>query len=264
MKSAKKSAAPTMHILRTRFEKDIVCEFLPPTVPTRRGARPSNKVMLLCAGAPGYPGRKGLPEFLAGKGYWVFILRYRGSWESGGSFLKVSPHRDVLDIIDELPRGFKDLWSGKTHKIARPEVYLIGSSFGGAAVILASRDPRVRRAVAFSPVTDWRVDSNAEPVEKLRTFMNAAFGNAYRGTERDWNKLKTGAFYNPAHEAASIDGTKLLIFHAKDDKVVDARTSMAFARATDAKLVLLPRGGHLSISSAMTPELWKQIQKFLK
>ena len=171
----------------------------------------------------------------------MFVPRYRGSWESGGSFLKISPHRDVLDVIDQLPRGFKDLWSGKTYKIARPEIYLIGSSFGGAAVILASRDPRVRRAVAFSPVTDWRVETKAEPIDKLRAFTRAAFGNAYRGTQRDWNKLKSGTFYNPAHEAASIDGAKLLIFHAKDDKIVYARTSAAFARATGARLVLLPQ-----------------------
>jgi len=261
MKSAQK---PNKYILRTRFKKDIICEFLPPMSGAGRSRQSSNKVIILCTGMPGYPGRKGLPEFLAGRGYWVFIPRYRGSWESGGSFLKVSPHRDVLDIIDELPRGFKDLWSGKTHRIARPEIYLIGSSFGGPAVILASRDPRVRRAVAFSPVTDWRVETKSEPIDALQKFARAAFGNAYRGTQRDFGKLKSGTFYNPAHEAASIDGTKLLIFHAKDDEVVYARTSVAFARATGARLALLPHGGHLSIANTMAPEFWKKIRPFLK
>ena len=265
MRPSKKS---TIHILRTRIKKYIVCEFLPPAEraiarPSRRGARPSNKVIILCGGMPGYPGGKqALYEFLEQKGYWVFIPRYRGSWESGGSFLKVSPHRDVLDIINQLPRGFKDLWSGKTHKIARPEVYLIGSSFGGPAVILASRDPRVRRAIAFSPVTDWHADSKAEPIDKLGAFARAAFGNAYRGTAHDFNKLKGGVFYNPAHEAASIDGAKLLIFHAKDDTIVSAKTSVAFARTTGARLVLIPRGGHLSISNTMAPEFWKYVKKF--
>jgi alpha-beta hydrolase superfamily lysophospholipase len=256
MKTAKKSAAPTTHILRTRFKKDIVCEFLPP-------AKSSRKVIILCGGMPGYPGKTAVPEFLSKKGYWVFVPRYRGSWESGGSFLKVSPHRDVLDLIDELPRGFHDLWSGKMHKIARPEIYLIGASFGGAAVILASRDPRVRRAVAFSPVTDWRTEGNAE-IDKLGRFARVAFGNAYRGIAHDFDKLKAGSFYNPAHEAASIDGAKLLIFHAKDDKIVSAQTSVLFSRATGAKLVLLPRGGHFSTSNTMAPNFWKPIKRFLK
>jgi alpha-beta hydrolase superfamily lysophospholipase len=267
MKAAKKSAKSSRHILRTRFKKDIVCEFLPPARAKvkRAGVRASNKVIILCGGMPSYPGnKKGLMEFLATCGYWVFIPRYRGSWESGGSFLKVSPHRDVLDVIDQLPCGFRDLWSGKTHTIARPEIYLIGSSFGGPAVILASRDPRVRRAVAFSPVTDWCVGSKAEPIKKLGVFARAAFGNGYRGTVRDWNKLKIGAFYNPAHEVASIDGAKLLIFHAKDDKVVHARTAVAFARATGARLILLPHGGHLSTSITMAPEFWNPIKRFFK
>ena len=248
---------PSTHILRTRIKKDIVCEFLPPAMSSR-------KVIILCGGMPGYPGKSALPEFLSGKGFWVFVPRYRGSWENAGSFLKISPHRDVLDVIDQLPRGFKDLWSGKTHKISQPEIYLLGASFGGAAIILASRDSRVRRAVAFSPVTDWRAETKMEPISKLRSFTDVAFGNGYRGTRHDWDKLKAGAFYNPAHEAASINGAKLLIFHAKDDKIVYARISAAFALATGARLTLLPRGGHLSISNTMTPEFWKPIQKFLK
>lgn len=177
--------------------------------------------------------------------------------------MKLSPHRDLLDIIDELPHGFRDLWSDKIYKIARPEIYLIGSSFGGPAVILASRDPRVQRAVAFSPITDWRAEGSTE-IEKLGAFARAAFGNAYRGTERDFNKLKTGMFYNPTHEATSIDGTRLLIFHTKDDKVVSAKTSVEFACATGATLVLLPNGGHLSISNTMVVEFWKPIKKFFK
>jgi alpha-beta hydrolase superfamily lysophospholipase len=245
------------YTLRTRIKRDIVCEFLPP-------AQPSRRVIILCGGVPSYPGKRDLLKFLSAKGYWAFLPRYRGSWESGGSFLKISPHRDLLDVIDQLPRGFKDLWSGKTYRIARPEIYLLGSSFGGAAVILASRDRRVRRAVAFSPVTDWCAETKAESVEKLFQFTRTAFGNGYRGTQRDWNKLKTGVFYNPAHEAASIDGAKLLIFHANDDEIVHAQTSAAFARATGARLVLLPRGGHLSISNTMMPEFWKKIKIFLK
>jgi alpha-beta hydrolase superfamily lysophospholipase len=255
MRPSKKS---TKYLLRTRIKNDIVCEFLPP-------ARPSDKVIILCGGMPSYPGgRKELCEFLSQKGYWAFVPRYRGTWESGGSFLKTSPERDVLDIIAQLPRGFSDLWSGKPYKIARPEIYLIGSSFGGAAVILASRDPRVRRAIAFSPVTDWRAETKTEPVAELERFTRAAFGGAYRGTKKDFNRLKTGKFYNPAHEAAVIDGAKLLIFHARDDKVIYARTSTKFARATGARLVVLKHGGHLSTSNTMAPKFWKTINRFIR
>ena len=250
---------PVVHTLRTRIKKDIVCEFVPPAKPSEK------KVIILCGGMPGYPGgKKELLEFLSKKGYWVFVPRYRGSWESGGSFLRRSPHHDVLDVIDQLPRGFRDLWSGKVYKIERPEIYLIGVSFGGAAVILASRDARVRKAVALSPITDWRAETKTEPISNLIGFTDAAFGNGYRGAKKDWGKLKTGTFYNPAHEAASIDGKKLLILHAKDDNIVYAKTSENFARKTGARLMLVPQGGHLSISHVMLPKFWKRIGVFLK
>jgi alpha-beta hydrolase superfamily lysophospholipase len=251
-----------MHILRTRIKQDILCEFLPPV--KRPGRRPSNKVIILCGGMPTYPGKSAVPEFLSERGYWVFVPRYRGTWESAGSFLKVSPHRDVLDVIDQLPHGFKDLWSGKVYKIKQPEVSLIGSSFGGPAVILASRDPRVRKAVALSPITDWRVVSKVESIEKIGAFAHAAFGGAYRGTQKDWDKLSGGRFYNPVHEISSIDGEKILVFHAKDDKAVYARTSIAFARTTGAQLILFPRGGHFGISYTTQPKFWKNIHNFLK
>jgi alpha-beta hydrolase superfamily lysophospholipase len=262
MSPQKKSS---VRLLRTRIKGEIICEFLPATERKRSRSRMGDKVIILCGGMPSYPGGKNaLAEFLAKKGYWVFIPRYRGSWESGGSFLKISPHRDVLDVISQLPRGVKDLWSGKIHTLARPEIYLIGSSFGGPAVILASRDPRVRRAVALSPVTDWRVETKTEPIDKLKAFARAAFGNGYRGTQKDFDKLKTGKFYNPAHDTRSINGAKLLIIHAKDDEVVYAKTSMEFARQTGAKLMLKSRGGHLSISDAIRPEYWKAIRLFLE
>ena len=152
-----------MHILRTRIKDEIVCEFLPPVRRTS-SVKPVNKVIILCGGMPAYPGKKDLPEFLANQGYWVFIPRYRGSWESAGNFLAISPHQDVLDIIDQLPKGFRVLWTGKIYKITEPEIYLIGSSFGGAAVILASRDAYVKKAIALSPVIDWRVETKTEPI----------------------------------------------------------------------------------------------------
>lgn len=247
-----------MRLLRTRFKKDIVCEFLPPTKPAR-------KVLILCGGMPSYPGgRKELAEFLIKQGYWVFLPRYRGSWESGGSFLEISPDRDVIDMIDQLPKGFKDLWSGKIYKIEQPEIYLIGSSFGGAAVILASRDPRVKKVVALSPVTDWRVESKIESVNQLRIFAKEAFGEAYRFTDKNWRKLKTGKFYNPVREINSIDGEKLLIIHAKDDEIVYAKTSINFAKETGARLQLLNKGGHLSLSHIQSAGFWGKIKSFLR
>lgn len=258
--------------LRTRFAREIVAEFLPPTRTTRGGGKRSTKlahtkVAIILDGAPSIPSKRALLKFLSRKGYWAFHPRYRGAWESDGVFLRRPLDEDVIDIIDELPKKCG----------ARPdEIVLIASSFGGPAGILASRDPRVSKVVCISPVVDWRAPSKAEPLDRAANFFREGFGNGYRfGTSsnansaasktaahRAWRKLASGKFYNPAAHASEIDGSKIFIFHARDDQSVRAREVIAFARATGAQLKLFPRGGHLS-SSRGVPKYWKQVKKFL-
>ena len=91
-------------MFRTRFKKEIVAEFLPPV---RAGKR--QRVIILCDGMPSIPRKQPLVEFLAAKGFWVVYPRYRGAWESGGEFLRRSPHEDILDVVNELPNGLSRL-----------------------------------------------------------------------------------------------------------------------------------------------------------
>ncbi|HLC99350.1 MAG TPA: prolyl oligopeptidase family serine peptidase [Patescibacteria group bacterium] len=244
------------YVLRTRIKREIVAEFI---LPVGR----SNKVIILCGGMPGYPAKKELMFFLADKGYWVFLPRYRGTWESDGSFLKKSPHEDVIDVIDSLSSGFTDLWNNKRHKIKNPKIHLIGSSFGGPAVILASKDKRVKKAVAFSPVIDWRVETKLEPLDWMGKFTKSAFGNGYRFKQKDWDKLKSGKFYNPITEIKTLNKNKLYIIHAKDDEVVYANDSVKFAKELGCKITLLQKGGHLSTSMLLKAAFWKRVEEFL-
>lgn len=247
-----------MHLYRTRFRSQIVTEFGMPN-------KPSTKVIILCGGMPSYPGKKDdLVEFFVKKGYWVFIPRYRGSWESGGIFLDKSPEHDIIDLIDELPRGFTEFFGGKTFKLKPTHVYLFGNSFGGPAAILASKDPRVTKAIALSPVIDWTFPSKVEPMDWMFGFIEQAFGNGYRMERNTWDRLARGEFYNPATETEGLDPAKLLIFHAKDDKVVSYKPLVTFLKKVPAEHYLFPKGDHLSSSSFMHPKFYKIIAKFLK
>jgi len=229
-----------MHLLRTRFKKDIVCEFLPPLKNSKK-----QKVIINCAGAPGVPSKKNdLALFFAKKGYWFFSIRYRGSWESGGEFLGKSPHMDVLDVLDGLSKGFVDAWSEKKYKVIPDEVVLLGGSFGGPAVLLNSNDERVNKVIAISPVIDWTYPSKYEPLDWMYGFIKRAFGGGYRLTKKNWNKLSNGEFYNPIGNTESIDGSKILIIHAEDDKVCSIIPVKKFIKLTNAKYRFYKRGGH--------------------
>lgn len=268
-------------MFRTRFKKEIVCEFLPPflkEVPSPRGGgfnsrtQKPTKVIILAYGMPGVPKAKETMEFWSKKGFWVFFPRYRGTWESDGEFLKHSPEKDILDVIDELPKGLKDLWSGKKFQLpvtsSGYKLFIFGGSFGGPAAILCSRDPRVTKAIAFAPVIDWEAPSD-EPMDRLGAFIPKGFGNAYRFSKKNWNRLSRNEFYSPIAEinprlyASGIDGKKLLIFHAKDDASVPYSYTKKFSDKTGAKLITLRSGGHFGFNKSIEPKVYTAIKKFL-
>ncbi|MDP3996314.1 MAG: prolyl oligopeptidase family serine peptidase [bacterium] len=250
-------------MLRTRFKKQIVCQFLPPQ---RRHSR--DKVIILAKGMPGAPKNPETMEFWSKKGFWVFLPSYRGTWESDGRFLARSPHEDIMDIIDELSakKSVTDLWSGQSHKLSvvGSGFFIIGGSFGGGSAILASHHKKVAGGIAISPVIDWTKDSTDEPLDKLGKFLRQGFGNAYRFSSAHWKKLSQGKIYNPIKEMDSIEGEKILILHAKDDRVVPYAPSRIFAEKTGAKLITFPRGGHFGISESTDLKFYKHIKKFMR
>jgi pimeloyl-ACP methyl ester carboxylesterase len=216
---------------------------------------------------PSIPRKQPLAEFLSAKGYWVFYPRYRGAWESGGEFLARSPHLDILDVIGGLTTEFRELAFGRRFRLAVEEVFVIGGSFGGAAAILASLDPRVKKVVANCPVVDWAIlpreekkeTSNASYVEYIR----AAFGTGYRLSDKNWKKLRGGRFYSPLYHARDITASKVMMFHAQDDPYVPYRSVQKFARLTGARLKLFRRGGHLS-TDLIVRKYWAQIRDFFE
>lgn len=252
-----------MYTLRTRFARDIVCEFLPPSRQLK-----NQKVLIFADGMPTVPNKKRLMEYFSKKGFWVFHPRYRGSWESDGKFMKQSPHLDIIDVIDGIHNNFVSLWDydiseAKPFKLQPSKIILIGSSFGGSAVILASKDKRVTKCVAISPVTDWTKPGKAEPLDLLEKFTSNAFGQGYRVAKGAWQKITKGKFYSPKNEAQNIDGSKVLIIHAKDDDVVPYYPSKKFAERTNSKLITLNKGGHLGSSLLLKPRFNKIFFNFI-
>jgi pimeloyl-ACP methyl ester carboxylesterase len=241
---------------RTRFARDIVAEFWMPK-------KPSRKAVILCDGCPTVPSKRKVGEFFARKGYWVFHLRYRGSWESGGEFLKFPPHEDVLLVAKSLNKGFTEMWTQVTYVLDISDITVIGASFGGAVAVMASLDPVVHRAVALAPAIDFREDAHGESFVEFVRQIREGFDGAYRVPEKNFRKLQTSP-YNPAHHAEAIDPKKLFITHALDDKVVPVAPLRKFAKIAKVRPLILKKGGHFSTSAVMHPEIWKKVKEFLK
>ncbi len=247
-----------MYPFRTRFSKDILTEFFPPTRKTKR-----TRVVILCDGMPSMPIKKDLLEFLSRKGYWVFYPRYRGSWESGGLFFAKSPDLDIIDVIEGLSKEFSESYAGQKFRLKPDEIILVASSFGGAAALLASRDSRVTKVVAFSSLVDWTAKSD-EPFDFMERFVPEAFGMGYRISKNGWQKVKSGQFFNPVTHVKEIVGKKTLMIHAQDDTVVFWKPVQKFAKQVGADLWLLKKGDHMGLSTIMKNRFWKRAVKFLK
>ena len=253
-----------MQTKRTRFKNGIVAEFLPPARKTKR-----QRVVIIAAGAPSNPSKGPLIEFFAQKGFWAFQFRYRGSWESHGQFLQLSPAQDISDILDEIPRGFPDLWSGginnhKNYKVKPDQIIIVASSFGGAAGILSSLDERIDKVISFSPLIDWTRPGPEEPYPKMIKYFEDGYGPAFRFASNGWKKLQSGKFFNPIRHAETIDGSKNLLIHARDDKTCPYHITKKFAQTTGSKLITLNKGGHLSSSLITKPRFYKLFQNFIK
>lgn len=256
---------------RTRFAKDIVAEFQPPV----RAGKRRQKVIILCDGMPSMPRKQALAAFLSQKGFWVFYPRYRGAWESGGEFLARPPHEDILDVIDALrpdldsrkPARIVEVTFGERFQISSPEVFVIGGSFGGAAAILASIDERVRKVIANCPVVDWSILRHSEKAEtsnpNYAAYIREAFGSAYRLSDRNWKKLRSGTFYNPTHHIHEITPSKVLMFHAHNDPYVPYNSVKRFAERTGIALKSFRRGGHLSTERTVR-KYWPDIRRFFR
>jgi len=248
-------------MFRTRFKKEIVAEFLPPV---RQGKR--RNAIILCDGMPSIPSKQPLAEFLARRGYWVFYPRYRGAWESSGKFLERSPAEDIADVISGITEGrIIESAFGQEFRVMPDSIFVIGGSFGGAAAILSSLDRRVTKVIANCPVVDWTLLGEEQRKETSNpsypAYIREAFGNGYRLTDRNWNKLRGGDFFNPARHIGQLTASKIMMFHAKDDPYIPWKQVEAFARRAGIKLNLLARGGHLSTSRTVE-QYWPRIKKF--
>lgn len=251
-------------MFRTRIKNDIVVEFLPPVL---RFRTEKEKVIVICDGMPSIPRKQSLAGFLSDKGYWVFYPRYCGAWESGGQFLARSPHEDILDVITALKKPIREVTFGKRFRVNAAEIFVIGGSFGGAAAILCSLDSRVKKAVANCPVVDWFILPHSERAETSNpsyvAYIREAFGMAYRLSERNWNKLRSGTFYNPAQHIAEIKSAKVMMFHAKDDPYVPYGSVKRFADKTGVALKSFARGGHIG-TEYIVRRYWRQIESFFE
>lgn len=192
-------------------------------------------------------------EVMAEKGYIVFSLDNRGSYNRGHAFeTPIFHHFGKIELEDQLA-GVKYLKSLPYVDASRIGIW--GWSYGGYMTLYAlANAPGVFKAgVAVAPVSDWRL-------------YDTIYTERYMGRPQD--NADGYRDSSPINEAGSLKA-KLMIAHGTgDDNVHFANTSEMLNELIDSgryatELMIFPGRGHPIGDRAATVLLFKHIAQFI-
>ena len=196
------------------------------------GPRPTAIVL---HGIPGIEKNTDIAYALRDAGWNALIFHYRGSWGSEGEYTLAGIPDDVQVAIDALTSG--------QYPVDAKRLALVGHSLGGwAAVVCASRDPRVKAAVTIGGISSMRTWhlSEEDAVDYAR-FLNGTSGAEILSQIRALGKT-----HNPVDVIGDLGPTSVLILHGDADEVVPIDQARALRQASSGldDLVIIERADH--------------------
>lgn len=208
-----------------------------------------------------------MAAYLAGLGYGVLSIDFRGYGLSGGVRGKVIPREQVSDFKNSVS------YLAQRDDIDPDHISIIGSSLGGSiAIMAAAQDTRVKACVAGCPIangdstmrllydTQEKFDKFLKYVEEKRArgetiprfeivmIPEPLRANLPKGTPMEFYADTVDGFLslNPKEVINDIAPRPVFIIHAKDDHVVpyeDAEELKQIA-GSNCDLELIDKGDH--------------------
>lgn len=201
----------------------------------RAGGAGPHPTALLLHGIPGLEKNTDIAYALRDAGWNVLIFHYRGCWGSEGDYTLAGVPDDVRAAVDTITSGALPVDSSR--------IAFVGHDLGGwAAVVAASRDPRIRAVVTMGGIANLRTMSpKDEYAIDLARFLRNITG---KGIQSQWRAL--GATYNPVDVLDLLQSCPLLIVHGTADEIVPVSQARELeSRAADAaELVLIESADH--------------------
>lgn len=230
---------------------EIVFEFVPP-----EGEQKG--VAVLCDGIPSVPKQKELLAYLSRKGLFVVFPRYRGTWESGGSFLADPPENDIEKVTELISkRSIIELYAAKEFSLPETPIYLIGSSFGGAVALSLVHNPKISKIIAFSPLITFSTE-----LYQLEHFIRVGFGEGYRFTNDNWKRMASGKLFSPPAKINTARRESILVVYDFSDATIDPKTIETYVKENNIAVMKTNGIGHLSFSK-IPQETWEDAIKWL-
>jgi dipeptidyl aminopeptidase/acylaminoacyl peptidase len=190
----------------------------------------------------GFPGMAliiyDLISALIQEGFAAMSFHYRGCWGSSGKYSYLGAIRDARKALSIFIRK---------EEIDIERIATVGHSFGGlVAVNIASRNKKVKTAVALCPVADIeRCFSKARTRMVLKRGLSFVSDLKIKEALAEWDELANK--YDPIHHVGRISPRPFLLIHGNKDNIIPLNCSQAlFERAKKPKrMMIVNHGDHL-------------------
>jgi|SRR3989338_436234 len=227
----------------------IICEYLL--------SPESDRAIILLEGLPAIPQRIEFMNSLREGGYSVFYPRFRGTWESSGTFLKESPVLDVLEVATRIYEGV-DLEQSVRYKSST--IHVLATSFAGAVSLSLPKREFIQKIISLSPVFDF---TKVASIQTLKLFLRNLFTMAYRFDDNRWEDLIHNKIVAPVYNFDSATTNQHLVITGALDDQISMKELEVFCSERSIQIKIYPGVGHISYSK-MSKEILKDILSFFE
>ena len=223
---------------------------------------PAHAIIIL----PGFPSsnnKDDLMRFFYNKGFNVFYIRYRGSFQSNGSFLEKNIVDDMINFINFIKKGKAiSLWDEEEKLFKNKKIILLSGSFGGAITcgIAVKSKNLISKIILSAPVWDFNKHNttyNEQDLSPLLGFVKRAYKNLYRIKFKNLiiqlNKFKE---LSPEYYLKRLN-CPVLILHDPEDKTVSIEHTFQMIKKIKKGQLIEHHLGH-GLSKDLIKKYWNK------
>lgn len=229
----------------------------------------STDAIIILPGFPSSNNEDDLMRFFYEKGFNVFYLRYKGSFQSNGYFLESNIIDDMIKAIDYINKGrVISLWDMEKKSFENKRLILLTGSFGGAIAcgIASKSNHLISKIILSAPVWDFNKHNTIykeQDLYHLLDFVKRAYKNLYR---IKFNNLITclNKFRNlsPNYYLQKLS-CPILILHDPEDKTVSIMHTKEIIKQIKGSELIEHNLGH-GLSEELIERYWSEIGNFIK
>jgi len=248
-----------MTFILKSFAKEIFFEY--------KTHKEPSKAIIILTGFPSSNKEDEIINTLFEKGYNIFFMRYKGSFQSEGKFLEKNPSQEIKEFINYLENEKTiNLWDEKESVFKNTEYIILSGSFSGS-IALGINDNKINKIILCSPVWDYtehNIDGDEQELKHLTKFVKKGWNKLYRydfeDIQEQMKKFENCKWKNYKN---NLTNKKILVFHDPKDKPTNIKHTRKKAKEINTIKIIEHELGH-GMKSSLIQKYLKNILEFIE